>query len=79
MPSFSGAADGLAAPTNDFSIYSKNSFISNGDAKYFKTTCNFYHKHELSRRIVKKYEKYNSTRLVLKSVENTKLALSCMT
>ena len=42
------------------------------------TMCNFYHKHVLSCRIVKKYEKYNSTRLVLKSVENTKLSLSCM-
>ena len=62
-----------------FQIISKIRLFQMWMQNTLKQRAIFYYKHVLSSRIVKKYEKYNSTRLVLKSVENTKLTLSCIT
>ena len=69
---------GVSHPYKQFSKLFQKIIYFKWGCKILRTTCNFYHKHALSCRIIKKNEKYNSTRLVSKSVKNTKLALSCM-
>ena len=76
MPSLSEASGPRTAPKNHFQNFPENLFNSNRAAKQFKNV-NFYHNHVVTCK-TEKYQKYNSTRFVLKSVENTKLALSCM-
>ena len=66
------------APTNNFPSYATNSFNSKKTAIHFKKMWNFHHKHIMTYRTREKYKIYNSLCLVFKSVQNTKLALSCV-
>ena len=75
---FVGAVALRSAPTNCFQNNSGNSFNSKGAAKHFKKNWNFYHCQLVSCRTLEKYNQYNSTCLVFKSVHNTKFALSYM-